>query len=328
MKLSIVIPVYNVEKYVEKCILSCRDQNVPLDEYEIIIINDGSKDNSLKIVNQAIKGANNISVFSQENSGLSVARNTGLSYAKGEYVWFIDSDDYIEPDCLRDIFDYLDGKLDILQIQYRYIYESGKPNEYPKKTIIDGEKKGMEVLISSGVAIPAQFSIYRRDFLKKNKLEFYPNIYHEDVDFKPRAVYMANRMTSYNGVVYNYLQRDNSIMAKKGLKNASDLLFIAQRMFEFQNDVKNEAVPYFSKAIACCINWVLIIMTDLNKEERQKMKDTIKENRHLLKAMTRSDTKQYRYEAYLLLANFDLGRWAYLKLRELPQYGPNRVKEK
>ncbi|MBR3960005.1 MAG: glycosyltransferase [Bacteroidales bacterium] len=328
MKLSIIIPVYNVEKYIAKCIMSCVNQDISLDDYEIIIINDGTKDNSLDVVNTISKGISNIRVYSQENSGLSVARNNGLSYAKGDYIWFVDSDDYIEDNCLKNICNFLDGELDLLQIQFKYVYENGSPCTYDKKYIIDGVKEGKDVLINTGVSIPAQFTIYRREFLLDNNLQFYPHIYHEDVDFKPRAVYLAKRMTSYNEVVYNYLQRDSSIMAKMGMKNACDLIFISERMYDFCKNVKAEAIPYFSSVIAGCINWVLIIMCNLSREDKRQIKTMLKEKKHLIKAMKFSDTKQYMYEAYLLLFNLGIGRRAYLLLRQLPQYGPNRIKEK
>ena len=96
MILSIIIPVYNVEKYVEKCIRSCENQDIPKENYEVIVVNDGSPDGSLAIVERLANEFSNIKVINQENKGLSMARNTGLEAAKGEYVWFVDSDDWIE----------------------------------------------------------------------------------------------------------------------------------------------------------------------------------------------------------------------------------------
>lgn len=314
MKLSIIIPVYNVEKYVEKCVCSCRMQDFSKNDYEIIIVNDGTKDNSMEVVNRAIEGANNISVLSQENRGLSVARNTGLAHAKGDYVWFVDSDDYIEDNCLGKICDYLDGNLDILQIQYRYVYENGNPGQDAEKTIITGVKTGKEVLKNGGVDIPAQFSIYRREFLLDNRLEFYPRIFHEDVEFKPRAVYYATKITSYNEVVYNYLQRDNSITSKRGLKHANDLITISDRIYNFGKDC-GEDVPYFATVISCCVNWVLIIMDNVTKEEKKQLMATLKDKDYLIKAMKNSIERRYRMEAQLLLINFELGRRLYLSLR-------------
>ena len=99
MKLSIIIPMYNVEPYIEKCLLSCLNQNIPHADYEIIVVNDGSPDGSLGIARRIASTVDNMLIVSQENGGLSAARNKGLSYAKGEYVWFVDSDDWIEENC-------------------------------------------------------------------------------------------------------------------------------------------------------------------------------------------------------------------------------------
>ena len=104
MKLSIVIPVYNVEKYVNRCLLSVLNQKVSSNEYEIVIVNDGSTDSSLSIVEEMIESYNNVILVSQENAGLSAARNRGLLLAKGDYIWFVDSDDWIDDDSLISIF--------------------------------------------------------------------------------------------------------------------------------------------------------------------------------------------------------------------------------
>ena len=114
--------MYNVEKFLAKCILSCENQNISKKEYEIICVNDGSLDSSAIIAEEIAKQYNNIIIINQENQGLSVARNTGLSNAKGDYVWFVDSDDWIEENCLRRIVSKLSNNLDVLQLQYRHVW--------------------------------------------------------------------------------------------------------------------------------------------------------------------------------------------------------------
>ena len=107
MILSIIIPVYNVEPFVEKCIRSCEAQDASKDDYEIVVVNDGSKDNSVDVVNRVANEFENIRVLSQPNAGLSAARNTGMREAKGEYYMFVDSDDWIAENCLTKLI----GKL-------------------------------------------------------------------------------------------------------------------------------------------------------------------------------------------------------------------------
>ena len=103
MKLTIVIPAYKVEKYIAKCIQSCLNQDVPEKEYEIVVVNDGTPDKSAIIAKEFAAKHANIKVIDQDNQGLSVARNTGIHYSKGDYIWFVDSDDYIADNCLARI---------------------------------------------------------------------------------------------------------------------------------------------------------------------------------------------------------------------------------
>ena len=105
MKLSIIVPLYNVEKYIEKCILSLVNQDFR--DYEIIVVNDGSPDESANIVNELKIKYPNVLLFHKENGGLSSARNFGLEKAKGEYVWFVDSDDWIEPDIISLLYKHV-----------------------------------------------------------------------------------------------------------------------------------------------------------------------------------------------------------------------------
>ena len=123
MKLSLIIPVYNVEQYVGRCLQSCLKQPyVMADDFELVIVNDGTKDNSMAIVEEMTRDCANVTIINQDNQGLSMARNTGLKAAKGEYVWFIDSDDWIEDGCLHEILARLhETKTDLLQLQYRNV---------------------------------------------------------------------------------------------------------------------------------------------------------------------------------------------------------------
>ena len=191
MILSIVIPVSNVEKYIEKCLLSCIHQDVSYNDYEIIVVNDGSLDNSLTIAERITSSLINVRIVSQPNLGLSAARNKGLSLVRGEFVWFIDSDDWIEENSLGRIISMLKNQIDILQLQYRKVYENGRPNVEVPFCFVDGTKSGEEMILLGGLPAPAQFSIYRTEFLRTNSLRFYEGILHEDSEFKPRATYLA-----------------------------------------------------------------------------------------------------------------------------------------
>ena len=114
LRLSIVIPVYNLEGYISETLDSCLEQNIPHSDYEIICINDGSTDNSESVILGYAERYPNIRLFTQENAGVSAARNLGISLAEGRYIWFVDGDDIIVSNCLSEILSMLEkgGKLD------------------------------------------------------------------------------------------------------------------------------------------------------------------------------------------------------------------------
>lgn len=266
--LSIIVPVFNVELYIEKCLFSCLKQDIPLSGYEIIVINDGSPDNSLQIAERIAAQAKNMRVISQPNGGLSIARNKGLFLAKGKYVWFVDSDDWIENNCLKEIVACLDAtNPDILQLQYRNYYDDEKLNK-DFYCIIKGVVNGRQQISNGGLPIPAQFAIYKKSFLIKHKLEFYPGIFHEDCEFKPRVLYLAERCSSYDKVVYNYYQRTNgSITSVVNSKRAFDCLKVAFSIHEFYcNVAKGECASFFHNHISLMINNALSVVGDKGEE--------------------------------------------------------------
>src|SRR5690606_9641339 len=126
MNLSIIIPVYNVEKYIERCIRSCYDQQLLLKEYEIVVIDDGSLDGSVKIVQGLIDSYSNLTIRSQKNKGLGGARNTGIINAKGHYILFLDADDYLLPNVLAKLLQpAISKELDIIDFAANGVGEDG-----------------------------------------------------------------------------------------------------------------------------------------------------------------------------------------------------------
>ena len=138
MKLSIVVPIYNVEKYIKRCAESLVKQDIAKNEYEVIFVNDGTKDKSVDVLTHSIdlNENPNFHIYNKENGGLSSARNFGLNIAKGDYVWFVDSDDWIEPNCLSKIQEKLSMiNPDILYIyadeyEGNKVYKRGKFNDF------------------------------------------------------------------------------------------------------------------------------------------------------------------------------------------------------
>lgn len=289
--------MYNVELYIQKCLLSCLDQDLSSNEYEIIVVNDGSTDDSLLIAEKICSRAFNISIISQINEGLSVARNVGLKYAKGEYVWFIDSDDWIEENCLGAIIQTLDNtKPDFLQLQYRTSYDDPKFNkEY--FCLIKGVVRGQQQINNGGVPIPAQFAIYRREFLQEHKLEFYPHIYHEDCEFKPRALFLANRCASFDQIVYNYYQRTSgSITKHSNPKRAFDYLIGAISVHNFYiKNAKGKSDRFFNNYLSMIINNAF---SQVGSESYAFSKE-FEKCRFLLEHLKHSSILKYKIEGWL-----------------------------
>lgn len=235
MKLSVVIPVYNVEQWIARCLDSVYDQNLDEKDFEIIVVDDGTKDSSIKIVEDFAVLKTNIKIIHQENQGLSAARNAGFSHASGDYVWFLDSDDCIEPDTLAVLLEHaIEQKLDVLCFGINLMYDDGRKEQYNipyEKGVMDGST----FITKVGMPPAAWCALYKRDFLQRNNLMFMVGVLHEDQEFTPRAYYLAKRIEYIPTVVYNYVQRDGSIMKtdKNANKKAVDLLRICDSLYDF-----------------------------------------------------------------------------------------------
>ena len=301
MILSIIIPVYNVEKYVEKCIRSCENQDIPKEDYELIVVNDGSPDGSLAVVERLAKEYSNIKVISQENRGLSVARNTGLEAARGEYVWFVDSDDWIEENCLKEVTGKLVDDIDILQIQCKRAYEDGTIR-IPAQKFLDVIHSGKEATELGLLADPASLSILRFQFLKENDFKFFPGIYHEDSELKSKMVYTAKKIAFHEPPVYYYLKRaSNSIMAVPKPKRSSDLLTVCRHLHDFQiSRVEGKkANRHFNYMISIHLNHALHNICKCSVAEMKRFNVEMWQNRDLFIHLKDAKLIKYRLEYHL-----------------------------
>lgn len=295
LKLSIVIPVYNVEKYVEKCMVSCAEQNYSASAYEIIIVNDGTKDKSLEIAENVAKRYSNMYIVSQPNGGLSAARNKGLSLAKGEYVWFIDSDDWIDANCLNSIIEQLND-IDVLAMGYRKIV-----NDKSSITRVSDESaQDGRCLLVHNMIMPAQFYIYRRSFLEKNDLHFMPGIFHEDFEFTPRMLYYAERLKVYPDIVYNFLKREGSIATSVNPKKSFDLVKVAAILSCFS--VANVEIRYkqnFNNLISLAFNNSLSNSLMMSSDDKKSLSEMFCKSKSLFLALRKSSLPKYRFEGLL-----------------------------
>lgn len=302
MTLSIIIPVYNVEPFVETCIRSCEAQDVSKDDYEIVVVNDGSKDNSLDVVNRIANEFENIRVFSQANAGLSAARNTGMREAKGEYYMFVDSDDWIAENCLAKLI----GKLrkerpDALAICAANVIngENKRRQAYPDESPISGRD-----LLVKGVSPCAPFSIWSADFFRKFNLTFFEGIFHEDSEFTPRAYYLADKVSLTNDIIYYVRQNPNSITRSSNPKKSFDLVkVVCPHLSEFSKCVETRDQYIFHDMISMYLNNALFNIVDTSKENQQKLNEVIYNNRSLFIHLKKSTICKYRLE-YVLFTLF------------------------
>lgn len=299
MKLSIVVPTYNVENYLDKCLHSCISQDILSTEYEIIVINDGSSDNSAIIAEKYVSNYSNVFLFSQENRGLSAARNAGLKQAHGDYVWFIDSDDSIQENCLKDLLSYCKD-IDVLCLSYTMQFEDGRDS----RTIIPPtpiELKGRFLLSTKCFCVPAQFYIYKREFLLSKNLSFFEGIYHEDMEFTPRMLYFANKISMYPHPIYYYLIRANSITTTVNSKKSYDLIQVAKNLHSFSMEhVDNyESKIVFSYYISMCINNSLSLAIGYDKNEKKQVNKLLKESCFLFGHLKQSPTIKNKVEGFL-----------------------------
>lgn len=303
MKLSIIIPVYNVEPYIEKCLLSCINQTgVSQNDYEIIIVNDGTKDNSMQIIEDTLKldlPKRNIAIINQKNMGLSEARNTGLRHASGDYVWFVDSDDWIDDDSVASILQSLkDDDVDILQMPYKLIYEGTLKNDIEVVKEIPLSISGKESMRVTRLPNLAQSRILKTSFLKNENLKFTPGILHEDAEFKPRAIWKAKRIKTLNKPCYNYLKREkDSITASFTRRNADGRWYGVRSMYDFSQEFPLKDRILFNPDMDFNMYFVLTGLKKLNKEDRDQVKEEISKNRNIFKRlmMTKSPKKLIVY---------------------------------
>lgn len=260
MKLSIIVPIYNVAPYLRKCVDSLLVQDIS--DYEIILVNDGSTDDSGWIADEIVKDAvgnektNNqlpiansptLHVIHQSNAGLSAARNTGIAAATGDYILFVDSDDYLQPNTLGDLLKQAErDNLDVLRFRYQNVRESGEAfapykdmtnyNDY-SSTPTDGLTFLNERMGTQCYAV--QFLVRREIALQE---QFTPGIYFEDTDWTPRMLLRAKRVASTDLVVYSYLWREGSITLSqkdttKMRKQLNDKIHLLHKLNEWGNPV-------------------------------------------------------------------------------------------
>lgn len=214
MKLSIIVPIYNVEKYIAKCLDSIVNQTFL--DFEVVLVNDGSTDSSLKIAEEyRNKYPNLIKIYSKVNGGLSDARNYGIEYANGEFLAFIDSDDYLDTTMFEKMFNVQEKyKSDIVACDMYYVYEDGSMVVSSAGDFeVDNPKENLELLDINNSACN---KIFRKELFKT--IKFPIGKWYEDLATIPQVIYESNNISHLHEPLYYYLQRSGSIAHTKNVK--------------------------------------------------------------------------------------------------------------
>jgi glycosyltransferase involved in cell wall biosynthesis len=249
MKLSIVIPLYNVENYINQCLNSILKQNIPAKDYEVLLIDDGSTDKSYSIAKKFTFNHSNLSIYHQKNQGVSIARNNGLQYAKGKYIYFVDSDDYIALGTLNQLVKYaINNNLDILE----FANIRTKSRNFENSNTKNISTKYLNILEGKDYISTRHFNdavwayFYKRDFLLNSKIEFYEGRTKQDMIFNAELMSKAKRVAFYPIDVYRYVINPDSITTSTesgaARKSIEDFVYITMKYNELILKLENKKV--------------------------------------------------------------------------------------
>lgn len=284
--ISVIVPVYNVEAYLDRCVNSLIRQDYP--NLEILLIDDGSTDSSPAMCNVWAKKDGRITAYHKPNGGLSDARNFGLEKAGGKYVLFVDSDDYLTADaCSRLVEDAEENRAEVVtghavllkNTPFMDSLEQGIREHFEYHKPYSGKYYLQKCLETTDLRVEAWRSLYNREFLLKNGLKFCFGIAHEDEEFTPRMLLAAERVVLNDCAFYVYDNtRANSIMNSRKLnpKKAKDRIFIFERLSKIYEDVSPRRLKRLLQDNLCwkyldCVWTYGLANDDSFKPEKLKM---------------------------------------------------------
>ena len=309
-KLSIVIPMYDSEKYIERTLNSIFESNLPNDFYNVLVIDDGSKDNGPQIVTGLSQKHSNLYLISQENGGSSKARNTGIERAESEYIWFVDSDDLVSSD-LTPIINAFKAfqDIDVFDFVFEWCWTIGKRQglgvthpTVPHDTVITGREAIIKGFVPSSVCA----LLLRREFLLKNNLRFKIGITQQDVEFTYRMMAIADKVLFKNDIIYNYVIRKGSMShtktGEKWIKYQSDKVVIVDSFYKLAESFKDKDKELFNKIHDHADGALFGCVYNLFKKRKEWKENGVNE-------AVLAKLKEYNfYPLHLPIRNFN--RWA------------------
>lgn len=244
-KVSVIVPVYNVENYLVKCLDSLITQT--LETIEIIVVNDGSPDNSQVIIDQYVKlYPKKVFSYIKENGGLSDARNFGLSKAHGEFIGFIDSDDWVEPNMYETLYSKAkDENSDLVLCDLEYFWEESNVTE-----LMTGYKSILKKPIRKSVFLAPLFAwnkLYHRSLFDNLGIKYPIGLWYEDIPVTLPIFAKATNITYVNKTFIHYRQRSTSIMGSKNSKKLNDIFIVLNMVSDYFNE--NGLIKYYHDEI-------------------------------------------------------------------------------
>ncbi|MGP1411556.1 MAG: glycosyltransferase family 2 protein [Peptoanaerobacter stomatis] len=313
MFLSIIIPVYNIENYIAECINSVLE--IKSIEYEVIVILGTSSDKSNEIVKEYAMSYTNIFIYFQNGRGLSNARNCGMKYAKGEYILFLDGDDYINANKLEDALKYLTMyESDVLVSEYRGFYDFKNKFFISKQINTIQNDEYIDIKIKKFLEKKKCFwnvwrYIYKKDFLIKNKIKFKEGTYAEDLEYTTDIFLNTDNIYFFNDYYYNYrLNRKNSLMNVPTKKKIVDTVNMIESNIEklYTYSYKYKKLFYRQYIIELILN--LSSLYEINVDDREEVIRFLEEKENVL-----SIEKYYVAEyAHIFIKIFTLKCFAYI----------------
>ena len=311
MFFSVIIPVYNVEKYLRECVDSILSQTFT--DFELILVNDGSKDGSPAICDEYAQKDTRVRVIHKENGGLSDARNVGTQSACGEYVVYIDSDDYINADTfLQDIYNKAQGGTDIVCYKFQKYFElsnSFSPCQFsfPKLTDEDTLPQRINKIVKSDAFYCSAWSkAIKLSLLRENNITFEKGLLGEDQEWYYHVLLVAQSIDGIDKDYVVYRQRANSITSSWKIKNLTDCIYLIEKWNKGIEaaDISAEYKEALFNSLAKLYCNLLIGYTNFNNKEKKNYLKKIKALSHLLKYNSNPRTAMF-YKVYKL-AGFNM----------------------
>ena len=300
--ISVIVPIYKVENYLEKCVQSIIEQTYQ--NLEIILVDDGSPDNCPKLCDDLAKKDDRIKVIHKQNGGLSSARNAGIDVAQGEYIGFVDSDDYIEPQMYELLYNAIEKnncKLSVCNINY--VFENGKTIVKVKNSVdefFDFNQAIVEMNTFRLFDMGAWSKLYHRDLFED--MRFPVGKFSEDFFIMYKIFEKANGIAYVSTPCYNYLQRQNSITKNKKINE--DFIEAAKSQMEYLDakyeDLKVLSHTAYASAQLTVYDFYIKNGVKCPKEKIKGYKSIIKENKeYIAKADFLSKSKRLQFKLFL-----------------------------